>query len=134
MRGRLYLGILAGVIGFGLLNTAARAQSFPMEGKILSASVLVTSTGGTIVFTTPHDGHFILTQFCSNPSNPDNPRLLGSTFGNIATTDNNSGPTCYSFNPGFALPRNEVLTCYSTAPSKDTPAFCSISGILEDEK
>jgi hypothetical protein len=139
MRGRLYLGILAGVIGFGLLNTAARAQSFPMEGKIVSASanlsLLVALPFSAPVYTTPNYGNFILTQFCAFGLT-----TLSAGTSYIATTGNilplvlQSADNCYSFKPGFALPRNQVLTCTLTPLVAVLGSFCSISGILEDEK
>ena len=125
MRGRLCLGILAGVIGFGLLNTAARAQSVPIIGQIFSASITVAPSGSSAVFTTPSFGHFILTQFCAFTEMD----LDGITsFGFIATVGSSSSFSCDSFNPGFALPPSQVLECVNLTT---TASSCSISGILE---
>ena len=118
MRVRLFLGIFAGVIGLGLLNTPARAQLFPLKGKIVSASVSVAADStGTLL--TLGAGQFILTQFCSSQ-----PTLSGSAFGTIAL-----GGTCTSFNPGFALVSDQEVVCDNTAFA--SPGFCSVSGILE---
>jgi hypothetical protein len=124
MRRQLYFGLFSGVIALGLLNTSARAQSFPITGRIRSASTTLAKSSNATVFMTPATGHFILTQACGGGSMI----LSADTFGLIAamTTD----VLCYSFNPaGFALPQGEAIVC--TNPLSVSTSWCSISGILE---
>lgn len=125
MRKQLYLGILAGVVGLGLLKTAAQAQIFPLVGTVSSASAVVAANSTTPVFTTPASGYFILTQFCGGFGMS----VSGNTFGNIAV--GSSDTECNTFNPGYVLPQGETIQC--TNPLSGGPSWCNISGILEKQ-
>ena len=133
MRQRLYVAILAGVIGFGLLNTVARAQHYPIEGKIVSASTtLPPGSTSAIVFTTPDLGHFMLTEFCSTLRVFPAYTLSGSTFGVIADTGPLPEPGCVAFYPAIVLPKREVIICSASGPI-DSNTYCRITGIVEAE-
>jgi hypothetical protein len=119
MRGRLCLTILAAIIGFGPLSTAARAQSLPLLAQIVSAGTTVPSSGTATVFTAPSHGNFILTQFCAGIAG-----MTLSGVGYIASIEDN--PTgCVTFNPGFAVPQNQALEC---ANVQAFPVGCSVTG------
>jgi hypothetical protein len=123
MRRQLCFGLVAGVIAFGVLNTSARAQSFPISGRILSASTNVAASSNATVFTTPATGHFVLTQTCGGSQMI----VSANSFGLIASMS--TDVLCDSFNPvGYALPQGEAIQC--TNPL-GVSSWCSISGILE---
>jgi hypothetical protein len=129
MMRQIYVVILAGVIGFGPLNTVARAQHFPIEGEIVSASASLAalsppSTTSATVFTTPASGDFILTEICTS----GNLNLSGSTFGTIAALQESG---CVAFQPGMALPQREQIICVGFLGESEN--YCRITGILEAE-
>jgi hypothetical protein len=137
VRRQLYVVILAGVIGFGPLNTVARAQHFPIEGEIVSASASLAAlsppnTTSATVFTTPGSGHFLLTEFCGGPLITN---LLGNTFGPIVDgpISNDQILPCLAFHPGVALPKREAIICNNIESPPIVNSNCSISGILEEE-
>jgi hypothetical protein len=138
VRRQLYVVILAGVIGFGPLNTVARAQHFPIEGEIVSASASLAApsppnTTSATVFTTPASGHFILTEYCASGYDLN---LSVGTFGTIAAQiatpgeHASGGSGCVAFQPGMALPQREQIICVSFLHSE---GYCRITGILEAE-
>jgi hypothetical protein len=122
MRRRLYLGSLSGFISFVVLNTsaAARAQTAPLAGQLMSAGTAVGASSTATALTTPSSGHFVLTQACGGSSM----QLAGSTFRLIATMT--SDVLCYPFSVGYALPANEAIRC--TNPLSGSP-WCSVSGV-----
>lgn len=116
-----------------VLLLAAALQSNPAEGQevrrsavsgtLMSASATIPQMGQAVVFTTPGEGYFILTQFCSPIAGGAglNP-LRGNTFGTIVSMG-----FCTSYVPGIALPQGEELICTNTAPFA---APCMITGVL----
>ena len=77
-----------------------------LSGEIVSASA-TASVGTATVLTTPSTGSFILTQFCTTAGFSV---LSGSSFGQIVGSHTLSDLACTRYEPGVALPQNEVLT------------------------
>jgi hypothetical protein len=98
---------------------------FP-NAMITTASINFSAGEGGVVYTTPSNGDFILTQFCAGPNAFGGVQLEAANFGTIAETEN--GAACYTFTPGVSIPPNSELTC-STAGFHKTTYFCTISGI-----
>lgn len=98
---------------------------FP-DAMITTASINFSGGEGGVVYITPANGDFILTQFCAGPNAFGGVQLEAANFGTIAQTDNGVG--CYTFTPGVSIPPNSALSC-STASFYRTTYFCMISGI-----
>ncbi len=99
-------------------------------GTLVTASTEVRGETPTIVYTTPANADFVLTQICAGPVNGG--IILGSGWPfppsqvRLAFV---GGGLCQTFTPGMPLPPSQPVTC---APSFDFEAttFCTISGIL----
>jgi hypothetical protein len=130
MRTWTCVAILAVSISFGLLNSSARAQTAPVSGTIVSASVDTPRVGYATVYSTPSSGNFVLTQFCAGV-NLDTTTGSGITLDDLQTGNPIAflaAGKCESFEPGYAIPPSHNLICRSR---QGPAAFCSISGVLE---
>ena len=96
-----------------------------------TASTTFSNIAGAVVYTTPADEDFILTQFCADPTAPNGIRLDAANLGTIMQTV--AGVSCYTFTPGLLLPHNSALTCSAPSASNFRVAratyFCTISGM-----
>jgi len=99
--------------------------AFP-NGLITTATMNFATGAGGVVYTTPAEGDFVLTQFCADPNAAGGIRLTAANFGTIAQTV--SGQGCYTFTPGVSIPPSTALTCSTSSPMKVTH-FCTISGL-----
>ena len=110
----------------GQVRDAEAPSAFPNVKSIVSASVTVPEGGDpAIVFETPQDARFILTQVCVKDTDmAGGPALAGNTFGQIV-----SGPDseCTTYNPGLAIPGGETLTCN---PREFRDRTCTNTGVL----
>lgn len=93
-----------------------------LRGKLLTASVDIEGESTRIVYKTPAEGDFVLTQVCVGRTEAG--VLLqvdGSTLVHLG-----SG-VCQSFTPGLVIAPDKEIFCSAAA---DT--FCTITGLLNE--
>ncbi len=96
------------------------------RGSIVTASTTVNGRVSQIVYNTPADRDFILTQAC-----------VGTASGGILLEISGIGIAqiasgqCQTFAPGAILAPGGFLTCTSSNP--DASTFCTITGLLGPE-
>lgn len=93
------------------------------RGTFVTASVDVAGTAAYLLYSTPADTDFVLTQVCVGTVNGG--VLL--QVGGASLVQVGSGQ-CQSFSPGMVLPRDQAVTCTSFDAGAST--FCSITGVL----
>jgi len=107
-------------IGSGLLLalTTLNAESWEIRlstvsGELMSAAAELEAGKTQTLLETPATGYFIITQAGAAYA-----KISGSTFGSIPAG---------SFEPGLAIPQNEVISCTNSSPYADT---CFVTGVL----
>lgn len=123
------IGLLLASNSWGTTNYNSSKSNtyiaFP-NALITTATINFTAGAGGVVYTTPAEGDFVLTQFCADPNAAGGVRLTAANFGTIAQTV--SGQGCYTFTPGVSIPASTALTCSTSSTTKGTH-FCTISGL-----
>lgn len=104
-------------------------REFPKSQIVSGVTTLSGPSQSQVVYTTPSNADFILTQFCSSKVS-GGVRLSASGFGGVAQTGNE---LCYSFAPGMSLPRASAISCATTAAASPGDYFCTISGALNPD-
>jgi hypothetical protein len=98
-------------------------------GTLVTGNAEVRGDVPVVVYNTPANADFILTQVCAGPVNGG--VYLASSFPGAATQVRLAfvgGGQCHTFSPGLPLPAGQAVTC---TPSFDFEAetFCTINGI-----
>ena len=91
--------------------------------RLVRASVDLHGQASYIVYSTPADADFVLTDVCVG--NAAGGVLV--TIGGVGLVQLASG-ACEHFSPGMILPPDAPVTC--TASDPETNGFCTISGTL----
>jgi hypothetical protein len=115
------VGLLFVTNAWGVVNYhTSKSNSYILfpDGLVTTATITFTAGAGEVVYTTPAEGDFVLTQFCADPDVTGGIRLTAANFGTIAQTTNGVG--CYTFTPGVSIPENTALTCSTSSPAKGT--------------
>jgi hypothetical protein len=100
-----------------------------VKGQLVSRSVTAAALGTAPLYVTEAKGYFVLTQVCTADADAGTEAVIaGSTVGLLAT----DRQTCRSYDPGFAVPPGEALTCVNT--DNDFPLVCTITGIQTSGK
>ncbi len=124
-----------------LMATSARATSnlnlsksninrLQRGGTLVTATTDVRGETPSVVYTTPANADFVVTQICAGPINggvflgsgwpvPPSPVRLAFV----------GGGQCQTFTPGMPLPPNQTVTCAASFDFEAT-TFCTITGIL----
>jgi hypothetical protein len=117
-------------------STPALAQNVAggdrgVKGRLVSRSVVAPALGTAPLYVTEPKGSFVLTQLCTADAGAgDEAVLSGSTVGVLSTNGGNQA--CRSYDPGFALPPGEALTCDNSG--NDFPLVCTMTGIQTSGK
>jgi hypothetical protein len=99
-------------------------------GTLVTATTEVRGEAPSVVYTTPANADFVLTQVCAGPVNGG--VFLGSGWPfppsqvRLAFV---GGGLCQTFTPGMPLPPSQPVTCAASFDFEAT-TFCTISGIL----
>jgi len=99
-------------------------------GILVTASTEVRGETPIVVYTTPANADFVLTQICAGPVNGG--VILGSGWlfppsqVRLAFV---GGGLCQAFAPGMPLPPSQPVTCAASFDFEAT-TFCTITGIL----
>lgn len=97
-------------------------REFPRTA-VVTASADISFEIAPILYTTPADADFLLTQVCVGPA--DGGVLVQA--GGVSVVHIASGQ-CQVFTPGLILPRDAPVTC--TVYSAGVHSFCTISGLV----
>lgn len=122
--------MLAAAVACAGLGAAAMAQEVTKQGgavagPVLSATTFVLANKTTEVLTTPQEGFFVLTTFCT--SGPDMILQGDERFEFIARAGHQIDRLCQNFQPGIALPQSMVITCFNLSSGSNG---CNVSGVL----
>jgi hypothetical protein len=102
-----------------------------VKGRLVSRTVTAPALGSAPLYVTEAKGFFVLTQLCNaDASAGDEAVLAGATVGVLATAGGNQN--CRSYDPGFVMPPNEMLTCDNSG--NDFPLVCTMTGIQTSGK
>jgi hypothetical protein len=98
-------------------------------GTLVSASAEVRGDVPAVVYNTPPNADFVMTQICAGPVNGGIFIAYAWDFEmNVRPVAFVAGGQCQTFSPGMFLPAGKSVTC---TPSFDfeAPTFCTITGI-----
>ena len=92
------------------------------RGNLVTASVDVVGQVSSLVYTTPTNADFVLTNVCAGPVN-------GGTLVQVGGVKllQIAGNACQSFNPGMLLPPGASVSC--TSFDAEATSFCTITGM-----
>lgn len=121
--GVVVLLLVTSVWGTSNLNLSKSNINRLARGTLVSASVNVAGQASYLVYSTPADVDFVLTQVCVGNSSGG----ILVQIGGVGVVQVGSG-LCQTFAPGLILTRDAPLTCTSFDP--ETNSFCTIAGIL----
>jgi len=105
------------------LTTPAQAQQLKkgtLTGEILSKTWPIQANSSATMFTTPTKGFFVLTQLCVE--NKNNVTVRAASGGLLPGDEK-----CTTYNPGFAFPQNEAITCVNDGAGASS---CLITGVI----
>jgi len=126
--------VLFAAVLVAALASAQTVKKGTLSGTVVSATA-TNPSGGSVVnlLTTPASGSFLITQVCfrgtNGSNNGDNLYIEGSSIGRVANAyESGADASCSTWNPGFALPPGETLSCGQEGASAD-PGYCTLTGI-----
>lgn len=102
-----------------------------VKGRIVSRSVVAPALSSVPLYVTEAKGSFVLTQLCTADADAgDEAVVSGATVGILATDGGNQA--CRSYDPGFAMPPGEALTCDNS--DNDFALVCTMTGVQTSGK